>query len=317
MTELKKNLIVERKKVNKEYFSEIEKNISEDKIFVDEKMSNYTSFKTGGLCDLMIKVSSEEDIKKLLKLIKEYNQKSYIFGNCTNVIIRDKGIRATIIKIHKNYDSITVKDEFIKVKAGTLMSKLAKVAYDNELTGLEFVSGIPGTVGGGVFMNAGAYGSELKDFLVYSRYMDQNGIVHKINNKEHKFSYRKSVFGDTNNIILDSCFKLKKGNKYLIKEKTNNLNGRRKEKQPLSFPSAGSIFKRPKGYYTGELIENCDLKGYNINGAEVSDLHAGFIINKGNTTSKDIINLISHIQKTVYNKYRVKLETEVKIIGEK
>jgi len=302
--------------VKKEYLSQLRKYIAQNNILLNEPMSKHTSFKTGGNCELMVFAKSEQDIINILKLTKKYDEKLYVLGNCTNLIVRDKGVKGTILKISKGFDSIVVEDNKIIAKAGTLLSKLAKVAQQNGLTGLEFASGIPGTVGGAVSMNAGAYGGEISDVLAYTKFIDKEGNISQINNMEHEFTYRKSVFSNNNNIIIESGFLLKKDDKSNIQKKMNDYNSRRKQKQPLQFPNAGSVFKRPLGYYTGQLIEQCNLKGYNINGAMISDLHAGFIINENNATSKDIIGLIAHIQETVYNKYKVKLETEVKIIGE-
>jgi len=302
--------------VKKEYLSQLKQYIAQKNILLNEPMSRHTSFKTGGNCELMVLAKSEQDIINIIKLTKRYNEKLYVLGNCTNLIVRDKGVKGTILKISKGFDGIVVEDNKLTAKAGTLLSKLAKVAQQNGLAGLEFASGIPGTVGGAVSMNAGAYGGEIKDILAYTKFIDEEGNISQINNMEHEFTYRKSVFFNNNNIIVESGFLLKKGEKSDIQEKMNNYNKKRKQKQPLQFPSAGSVFKRPLGYYTGQLIEQCNLKGYNINGAMISSLHAGFIINENNATSEDIIGLIAHIQETVYNKYNVRLETEVKIIGE-
>jgi len=302
--------------VKKEYLSQLRQYISQNNILLNEPMSKHTSFKTGGNCEAMVLIKSEQDIINVIKLAKKYNEKLYILGNCTNLIVRDKGVKGTILKISKGFDDIKVNDNKIIVKAGTLLSKLAKTAQKNGLSGLEFASGIPGTVGGAIAMNAGAYGGEIASVLSYTNFIDEKGNINKINNKEHQFAYRKSIFSNNNNVIIESEFLLKKDNKSDIIKRMNNYNDRRKQKQPLQFPSAGSIFKRPLGYYTGQLIEQCNLKGYNINDAMISELHAGFIINKKAATSEDIINLIAHIQETVYNKYKVRLETEVKIIGE-
>ena len=193
---------------------------------------------------------------------------------------------------------------------------LAKTAYSNSLTGLEFASGIPGTVGGAVKMNAGAYGGEFKDIVVETTYLNSEQNLKKIQNKEHKFSYRYSIFDETNDIIISTKLKLKKGNKEFIKSKMEEFSLKRKEKQPINFPNAGSVFKRKNEYIPAEIIDKCGLKGYNIGDAYVSKLHAGFIINKGNATAQDVLNLIEHIKNVVKEKYYINLELEIKVIGE-
>ncbi|MBN2852196.1 MAG: UDP-N-acetylmuramate dehydrogenase [Clostridia bacterium] len=302
--------------MNKDYLDQLNMTVGSEKILRNESMKNHTSFKTGGNCDLMVLAANEEDVKTVLRLSRQFNEPLYVFGNCSNLIVRDKGIRGTVLKIAKGFDEVTVSDNLITAQSGALLSKVAKVAQQFGLTGLEFASGIPGTVGGGVSMNAGAYGGEIKDSLIYSKYIDQDGMVHELDNQGHQFSYRRSFFSDKKDIILSSCFLLQKGDRDEIQMKMNDFNNQRKMKQPLGFPSAGSVFKRPLGYYTGQLIEQSNLKGFNINGAVISSLHAGFIINEKDASSQDIIDLIAHIQETVYNKYKVTLETEVKIVGE-
>lgn len=303
--------------MSKQYILALRSGLIDSKVCLNEPMSKHTSFKTGGPCDVMVKVYCIEDIKLIIMLAKQYEQPLLIMGNGTNLIVRDKGIKGTVIKIYQGFDHVVVSDNKITIKAGALLSKLAKVAMNNELTGLEFASGIPGTVGGGVSMNAGAYGGEISDILLSSTYLDEQGNSHVISNKKHEFDYRKSIFTRKKWIIIESTFVLKKGNKVDINEKMNELNKRRKDKQPLHLPSAGSVFKRPLGYFVGQMIDQCNLKGYKLNGAQVSTLHSGFIVNLDNASSKDIINLINYIKETVYKKFQVELETEVKIIGEK
>ncbi len=286
-------------------------------VSINEPMRNHTSFKTGGPCDVMVKVYCVEDIKLVITLCNQYKQPLLIVGNCTNLIVRDKGIKGTVVKISLGFDKVLVNGNQITIKSGALLSKLAKVAMEHSLAGLEFASGIPGTVGGGVSMNAGAYGGEIRDVLVSSTYIDEKGNIHTMTNEEHEFAYRKSIFTREKWILLESTFALKKGNKENILAKMNELNKRRKDKQPLHLPSAGSVFKRPLGYYVGQLIDQCNLKGYKLNDAQISTLHSGFIVNLDNANSQDIIDLIDYIKKTVYNQFKVKLETEVKIIGEK
>lgn len=303
--------------MNKDYLSEIYKLIDEKQIFSNEAMKNYTSFKVGGPCDLLIKVKKNEDVSNTIRIAKAFNEPIHILGNCTNTIVRDKGIRGTVIIIGKDFSSVElVEDNIIRAQSGALLSKTANFALENSLSGFEFAAGIPGSIGGGVSMNAGAYGGQLEDIVLSSEYLDKECNIVSLNKEQHEFKYRHTAFTNTCSILLNTTFILKKGNKEDIKNKMVELSQKRSEKQPLKYPSAGSVFKRPEGYYTGKLIQDCNLKGASINGASVSELHAGFIINKDNATAQDILDLIEHIQKTVYNKFKVRLEKEVKVIGE-
>ncbi|MFO7636276.1 MAG: UDP-N-acetylmuramate dehydrogenase [Clostridia bacterium] len=286
-------------------------------ILTDEPMSRHTSFRTGGSCDIMVLPKTLEDIRRAVDFCRQEKIKPVILGNCTNVLVSDKGIRGICIKISKGFDGITVEGKTLTAEAGSLLSHLARTAYEHGLEGLEFASGIPGTTGGGVCMNAGAYGPEIKDVLVSTTYMDPDGSIHSIGNADHGFSYRKSVFSIGESIILNSVFRLEEGDKETIRTRMLDLNGRRMKSQPLDLPSAGSVFKRPQGYFAGRLIEECQLKGHCVNGAAVSHKHAGFIVNlKGDATSGDVKRLIDDITDRVYNKFGVLLETEIKYIGE-
>ena len=239
--------------------------------------------------------------------------KKTIIGNGSNLLVKDGGIRGLVIQTTK-LNNITVDKDEIKAESGALLSRIANIAKDNSLTGFEFACGIPGTIGGAVAMNAGAYGGEMKDVILRTRYADENGNVFEITN--HEFDYRKSFFTGKNLIILASEIGLQNGDKEEIENKMKEYMTARNSKQPVNMPSAGSTFKRPAGFFAGKLIEDSGLKGYTIGGASVSTLHAGFIVNNGDATSKDILDLISYVQDKVYENYSVKLETEVKIIGE-
>ena len=234
-------------------------------------------------------------------------------GNGSNLLITDDFHKGAFIST-KNLNSIEEKDGIITALSGVKLSSLCSFCASLSLSGLEELSGIPGTVGGAVYMNAGAYGGEIKDTLVKATYLTKDLEIKEILGVDCKFSYRNSVFQENGGIILSATFKLNKANKDEIKEKTLELLKRRNEKQPLEYPSAGSTFKRPEGYFAGKLIEDSGLKGYMIGGAQVSEKHCGFVINKDNATSKDILDLISHIKKTVLEKQGVELETEVKVI---
>ena len=280
-------------------------------------MSKYTSFKTGGNADLLIIPASVDSLSQIIKKCKELKIKPFVMGNGSNLLVTDSGYKGVIIKIGSNLSSIKLLDEnTIECESGVMMKALCNFALDNSLSGLEFAFGIPGNLGGAVYMNAGAYGGEMKDVLYSCTHIDSDGNIGNLTKDQLDLGYRRSAYTDNGYTIISATLKLQKGDKTEIKEAMNDKLRRRKEKQPLEFPSAGSTFKRPEGYFAGALIEDCQLKGYTIGGAQVSEKHAGFVINRGGATSTDILNLIKHIQDTVFEKHGVKLETEVKIIGE-
>ncbi|HOM01652.1 MAG TPA: UDP-N-acetylmuramate dehydrogenase [Acetivibrio sp.] len=287
-----------------------------ENVKLDEPMKNHTSFKVGGPADIFVTPISFLQLSQIIKFCKSENVPVFVMGNGTNLIVRDKGIRGVVIKIYDNLNEFTVKDDIITACAGVLLSEISKVAYENGLSGLEFASGIPGTLGGAVAMNAGAYGGEMKDVVVETEFMDSDGEIKVIRNDEHQFGYRTSFILKNSGIVIKSSMKLKKGNKEEIKALMDDLTQRRQDKQPLEMPSAGSVFKRPEGYFAGKLIEDCGLRGYRIGGAEVSGKHCGFIVNIGNAKAKDILDLIEHIQNTVKMKFGVEMQTEVRIVGE-
>ncbi len=281
----------------------------------NEPMKNHTSFKIGGPADEFCEVTSEEEIKRLIDYASEKGMSYTVMGNGSNLLVADGGIRGLVIKVARGFDEISVGGEKITAQSGALLSRIASAAYRNSLTGLEFASGIPGTLGGGIYMNAGAYGGELKDVIESVTYLDNGEIITKTANML-EFGYRKSSFTDKDYIILSAELKLKKGNPDEIKEKTDDYRQRRTSKQPLDMPSAGSTFKRPEGYFAGKLIEDSGLKGFKIGGAQVSEKHSGFVVNAGGATAADVKALIEHIQKTVKEKFGVEMKTEVKMLGD-
>jgi UDP-N-acetylmuramate dehydrogenase len=287
-----------------------------DNIKIDEPMKNHTSFKVGGNADIMVIPENDVQIAKIVEVCIREGIPFFIMGNGTNIIVRDKGMRGVVIKTCGQFERYTVKDSIIEAESGVLLSKLAEVALEHGLTGLEFASGIPGSLGGAVVMNAGAYDGEMKNVVVRTEYITRDGFTRILEGDEHRFGYRTSLIQEEGGIVLRSRLKLQKGNKEDIKALMDNLNGRRKSKQPLELPSAGSVFKRPPGYFTGKLIEDCGLKGYRIGGAEVSTKHCGFIVNAGGATANDVISLIRHIQNQIKSEHGIELQTEVKIIGE-
>lgn len=291
----------------------LEEGINKDNMLLNEPMNKHTSFKTGGNADLFIKAYSVEEIKNILRISKENNIPLFVLGNGTNLLVKDEGYRGIVLQI--KLENINIEGTEVTVQSGVKNAILSKKLLDNSLTGFEFAAGIPGTIGGAIKMNAGAYGSEMKDIVEKVTYLDYEGNIHTINNKECEFGYRHSKFSDENVVILETKLKLQRGNKEEIQDKMNELAKQRKEKQPLEYPNAGSTFKRGENYITAKLIDECRLKGYSIGGAQVSEKHAGFIINKNNATSSDIINLIEYVQTKVKEKFGEDIKLEVEIIG--
>ncbi|HOQ00197.1 MAG TPA: UDP-N-acetylmuramate dehydrogenase [Acetivibrio clariflavus] len=303
--------------MEKEKYIKLLGNIAgEENVKADEPMKKHTSFKIGGPADFLVTPCSVQSLCEVIKLCKKENLPIFIMGNGTNLLVSDKGIRGVVVKIYDNLNRYVVKDNFIEAYGGILLSKLSDIALENELTGLEFASGIPGTLGGAVAMNAGAYGGEMKDVVVETEFIDKDGNLKVIRGEEHQFGYRTSFIQKQSAVAVKSVIRLRKGERAAIKALIDDLTVRRQDKQPLEMPSAGSVFKRPEGYFAGKLIEECGLRGYSIGGAQVSEKHCGFIVNKGNATSKDVLDLIRHIQKTVKDKFGVELNTEVKIVGD-
>lgn len=300
-------------------YTDIKNFLPSNILFFNEPLKKHTTFRIGGAADLLVTPQSEEQLIKLFKYIKENCIRYVIIGNGSNLLFSDEGYRGIVVKIGSELSSIEAipceNGMIINAGAGTLLSKLALFACENSLTGLEFASGIPGNVGGAVLMNAGAYDGEISQVLVRSTYLDcENLSVCTKNFDEHDFSYRHSSYENDGYLILSASFLLKKGNKEDILSKMKDLNNRRITKQPLEFPSAGSTFKRPVGLFAGKLIEDANLKGYTVGGAKVSEKHCGFVINTGNATCDDVLGVIKYVQNTVFAKFGVELETEVKII---
>jgi UDP-N-acetylmuramate dehydrogenase len=286
------------------------------KLTENEPMKNHTTFKIGGPADMYVSVGSVDELSSLIKLAKETKTPYTVIGNGSNILVGDNGIRGLVIEIGSNLAYCETDDDKIYAQAGTLLSKIASLAASNSLSGMEEISGIPGTLGGAIYMNAGAYGGEIKNVIKNVTYVDSDGEIITVTGDECNFGYRQSIFTDGQKFIVSSELELKKDDKSAISERMADFRKRRCDKQPLTYPSAGSTFKRPEGYFAGALIEQAGLKGYSIGDATVSDLHAGFVINCGDATAKDVLDLISHIQKTVYDKFGVKLEPEVRILGE-
>ncbi len=281
----------------------------------DEPMKNHTTFRVGGNAKDLYLVDSADEIIRILGACDENGTDYYIIGNGSNLLVSDKGFDGTIIEISKAMSGIKQYPDGLYAEAGALLSNIASVARDNSMTGFEFASGIPGTLGGAVTMNAGAYGGEMKDVVEYVDVIE-NGRVKRIDGADMDFSYRHSIVSERNLIVVGAKLILGHGNKEAISGLMKELKDKRNEKQPVEFPSAGSTFKRPPGYFAGKLIMDAGLKGFSIGGAEVSSKHAGFIINKGDATAADIYSLIKAVQDKVDEMFGVRLEPEVKMLGE-
>ena len=294
-------------------YNELTTIIEESKIKTNEDMSKHTSFKAGGKAKFYIKAKTVEDVINTVKISKENNIPIVVLGNGSNILFKDKEFNGVVLKIE--LDTLKIEENIITAEAGVKNAILGRKALDNNLQGFEFAAGIPGTIGGAIRMNAGAYGGEIKDIVQDVEYLDYEDLkIKKITNKECNFEYRHSVFCENKNIILSATFKLENGIKEEIANRMNEFAKSRKEKQPLEYPSAGSTFKRGTDFITAKLIDECGLKGYQIGGAQVSEKHAGFIINKENATAKDIIDLVEYVKKTVKEKTGKSIDLEVEII---
>ena len=286
-------------------------------VIKDAPMKKYTSFRCGGNASVLVIPDSVDTLKKIIDFCNIQNIKPLIIGNGSNLLVTDNGINGVVIKIGSDISKIELLDETtIRCEAGASLKSLCMFALENSLSGLEFAYGIPGTLGGAVYMNAGAYGGEMKDVLASVTHIDSDGNIGELTHGDLNLRYRGSAYTDNNYTIVSAVMKLQKADKKDIKAAMDDKLQKRKDKQPLEYGSAGSTFKRPEGYFAGALIEQSGLKGYTVGGAQVSEKHAGFVINKDNATSTDVINLIKDVQNIVYDKFGVMLETEVKIIGE-
>ncbi|MBV4426198.1 UDP-N-acetylmuramate dehydrogenase [Clostridium tyrobutyricum] len=299
----------------RDFSNDLIKILDEKDIKIDEPMSSHTSFKVGGPADILITPESADQVLDAVKLCKSKNVPYYIMGNGSNLLVKDGGIRGVVVKLTK-LKSIKIQGSRIIVSSGACLKDVSQKALDNSLTGFEFACGIPGSVGGAVTMNAGAYNGEISNVIESVIVIDNHTKKRILNLEQLELAYRMSSILKYGYIVLQVTFKLEKGDHSKINDRIENLNRRRSEKQPLEYPSAGSTFKRPEGHFAAKLIEDSGLKGMSVGGAQVSEKHSGFIINKEDATSKDILDLINLVQDTVKQKFNVDLYTEVRIIGE-
>lgn len=296
-------------------FNHLSAIVGVENIIKNEPMSRHTSFKIGGPCDYFVKPESIEQISELIKYCKNTSTPFFVLGNGSNLLVSDAGFKGIVISIGENFSDYSVSGNLITAQAGAKLVTISNAACKNSLAGLEFAAGIPGTVGGGVIMNAGAYGGEIKQVIKSAVVMNKDGEIFTLDNEGLELSYRNSRPAKEGLIILSAEFELKDGNQEEISAMMKDFNQRRRDKQPLEFPSAGSTFKRPEGYFAGKLIQDSGLSGKTIGGACVSPKHNGFVINKGGATAKDVCELIAHIQKTVKDTFDVELICEVKFLG--
>lgn len=284
-------------------------------ILTHEPMKNYTTFKIGGLADIIVKPENKEQLSTILQVCAKEKVPYYILGNGSNLLVSDAGYRGVIIQLYNQFAEITVEDNRITAQSGALLARIAAKALENELTGFEFAHGIPGTLGGAVVMNAGAYGGEMKHVIASCEVMTPEGEILKLSNEELELGYRTSVIQKKGYIVLEATFILEPGDKEKIQELMKDYAGRRRDKQPLDKPSAGSTFKRPEGYFAGKLIMDSGLRGFQVGGAMISDKHCGFVVNTGEATCEDVIHLIQEVKRIVKEKFDVELEPEVKMLG--
>ena len=295
---------------------ELKNILGDEGVKLEEAMSRHTSFKVGGNAQIFVEPKDEEALKRLLELINTEKINYYVIGNGSNILVSDKGYKGIIISMLKFTSPSLIENESITISAGKTLKELTELACENSLSGLEFAYGIPGSVGGAVFMNAGAYDGEIKEVLDKVKVMDKEGNVLSLNTGELDLSYRHSNIEEKGYIVLEAKFNLKKADKSAIWKKMQELMARRIDKQPLNFPSAGSTFKRPEGYFAGKLIDDAGLRGYSIGGAKVSDKHCGFIVNADKASAEDVYALITYVRLKVKEKFDVELEPELRVLGE-
>ncbi|MGL6108120.1 UDP-N-acetylmuramate dehydrogenase [Romboutsia sp.] len=303
--------------MNKQYIYEKLLNIiDEENVKLDEPMKKHISFRVGGPADILVKPKTEEQLKEVIKLVINENVPYLVIGNGSNILIKDGGIRGVVIEISDNFNEFKIEGNKVKVQAGALLSVVGKTVLRANLKGFEFAAGIPGTLGGALAMNAGAYGGEMKDIVKMVRLMDTKGNIFEYTNEQMEFGYRKSILSRNDYIVISTEIELEEGNYDEIKATMADFTQRRITKQPLSLPSAGSTFKRPVGQFAGKLIEDSGLRGLTLRGAQVSEKHCGFVVNIGNAKAKDLLDLMYVVKSTVNAKFGVMLEEEVKILGE-
>lgn len=302
--------------MNEEIKQKFCREFGSDRVLLEEPMKRHTTFRIGGPAEVFVMPGNLEEVQRILEICRTEDLPYFILGNGSNLLVSDRGYRGVVIQLDRNFGEVKVEGTEIHASAGALLSTIAVAARRASLTGFEFAGGIPGTLGGAVVMNAGAYGGEMKDVLRKVMVMDQSGKVFEIPAEELQMGYRTSIIKTAGYIVLGAVLSLKEGNLEEIKMLTRKLSEQRTSKQPLEYPSAGSTFKRPEGYFAGKLIMDSGLRGYRVGGAQVSEKHCGFVINTGDATAEDVRGLMKHVTEIVYAKFGVTLEPEVKFLGE-
>lgn len=293
----------------------LRKFVPEENICLQESMASHTTFRIGGLADCFVQLENTEQLIKVRKYLSQVGVPFFVLGNGSNLLVSDEGFRGVILQIGPKMNRVTVEGSVIVAQAGASMAQIARTAMEHELTGMEFASGIPGTIGGGVVMNAGAYGGELSRIVTQVNVVNSEGEIMELDNETMEFGYRTSTIRNNSFTVTEVILRLEKGDRQQIRERMEELAARRREKQPLEYPSAGSTFKRPAGHYAGQLIMEAGLRGFQCGGAKVSDKHCGFVINTGNATAEDVRKLIREVQARVRDQFNVDLETEVLFLG--
>ena len=322
--------------LNVKFYEKLIQILKESQILVEEPLANHTTFQIGGPAQFLLLPENVSQVKQSVKICQEEGMPFYVLGNGSNLLVSDKGYDGTVLKLGQAFNQVTIEEELeedsetiamdckkikmkkyiVRAQSGVLLSKLANEIAEYGLKGFEFAAGIPGTLGGAVNMNAGAYDGEINNSIASATVLDQEGNIFELNKEELKLGYRRSIIQDNNYIVLDASFRFSKGNIDEIREKINDLNARRRDKQPLEYPSAGSTFKRPVGHYAGKLIMDAGLRGYQVGNAQISEKHCGFVINKGGATAIEVRALIADVIQIVNDKFGVVLEPEVKLLGD-
>ncbi len=301
--------------MNQKFVNELYAITGENNIRLQEPMAKHTTFRIGGPAQAFVTPSTIEEIRGLISLCKKEQVPFFILGHGSNLLVSDKGVDGVVIQLYDKFAGFQIEGNQVSAQAGAMLSKLGNAVKEAELTGFEFAAGIPGTLGGAIVMNAGAYGGEIKDIVTAVRLMDYEGNILEKPCEEMEFAYRHSIVSDQNYIVLGATLSLEQGEKKAIEMRMAELAEARRSKQPLEYPSAGSTFKRPKGYFAGKLIMDAGLRGYQVGGAQVSEKHCGFVVNRGNATAADVTKLMQDVENIVYEKFQVRLEPEVKTVG--
>ena len=298
-----------------EFCHKLKNVITKGTVLTEEPMSRHTSFQIGGPAEIFVQPATGDEVRQAICLAKEEQIPFFVVGNGSNLLVSDDGFRGMIVQIGRNLQEISVEDNVIYAQAGALLSRVARTALEHGLTGMEFAAGIPGSLGGAVAMNAGAYGGEMKDILTDAEVLTPDGEIKILSLEELDLSYRHSCIFDEDYIVLSVHLQLEQGDTTVIRNRMDELARARREKQPLEYPSAGSTFKRPEGYFAGALIQDAGLKGYTVGGAQVSEKHSGFVINRGGATAEEVLFLIKQVQKKVKSRFGVTMEPEVRMVG--